>query len=65
MTPHQLTAAEARYQRDLARADQSRTRRDDAIRAALASGMTQRDVAKLLGITHGRVGQIATSKEKP
>ena len=33
--------------------------RTGALRELLAQGWTQRDLAKELGITHGRVGQLA------
>lgn len=36
--------------------------RDDAIRAAVASGETYRDVARMAGVSHQRVSQIVRQK---
>ncbi len=64
MTAAELRKAEARYQRAAARAEgilsAATDARNAAIRAACQS-MTQRDVAAILGISHGRVGQIASA----
>ncbi len=38
-----------------------RQARDDAIRAAVADGMSYREVAAAIGLGHARVGQIVTS----
>ena len=43
----------------IAHAEADRQRRDDAVRALTASGMSYRDVAELLGLSHQRVAQIA------
>ena len=43
---------------ELARVRQAR---DDAIRAAVADGMSYREVAAAIGLSHGRVAQIVTS----
>jgi predicted RNase H-like HicB family nuclease len=43
----------------IAHAKADRQRRDDAVRALTAAGMSYRDVAELLGLSHQRVAQIA------
>jgi predicted RNase H-like HicB family nuclease len=43
----------------IAHAEADRQRRDDAVRALTAAGMSYRDVAELLGLSHQRVAQIA------
>jgi transposase len=37
--------------------------RDDAIRAAVAEGMSYREVAAAIGLSHARVGQIVNAPE--
>lgn len=43
----------------MAHAEADRARRDDAVRALTQAGMSYRDVAELLGLSHQRVAQIA------
>jgi len=43
----------------MAHAEADRLRRDDAVRALTDAGMSYRDVAELLGLSHQRVAQIA------
>ncbi len=43
----------------MARAEEDRLRRDEAVRSLTASGMSYRDIAELLGLSHQRVAQIA------
>jgi hypothetical protein len=43
----------------MAHADADRLRRDDAVRALTEAGVSYRDIAELLGISHQRVAQIA------
>jgi predicted RNase H-like HicB family nuclease len=43
----------------IAHAEEDRTRRDQAIRALTEAGVSYRDVADLLGLSHQRVAQIA------
>lgn len=43
----------------MAHAEADRLRRDDAVRRLTESGMSYRDVADLLGLSHQRVAQIA------
>lgn len=43
----------------MAHAEVDRLRRDDAVRALTEGGMSYRDVAELLGLSHQRVAQIA------
>ena len=43
----------------MAHADADRLRRDEAVRALTEAGMSYRDIAELLGLSHQRVAQIA------
>ena len=43
----------------IAHADADRLRRDDAVRALTRAGMSYRDIAELIGLSHQRVAQIA------
>jgi predicted RNase H-like HicB family nuclease len=43
----------------MARAESDRHRRDEAVRALTEAGVSYRDIAELLGISHQRVAQIA------
>lgn len=43
----------------IAHAEEDRTRRDHAVRALTEAGVSYRDVAELLGLSHQRVAQIA------
>jgi predicted RNase H-like HicB family nuclease len=43
----------------MAHAESDRLRRDDAVRALTEAGVSYRDVAELLGLSHQRVAQIA------
>jgi hypothetical protein len=43
----------------MAHAEADRLRRDDAVRALTEAGMSYRDIADLLGLSHQRVAQIA------
>jgi hypothetical protein len=59
LAARKLRAAERSYQRAAARAEELREARNQAIRDALAAGLTHRQVADATGLTHGRVGQLA------
>lgn len=59
-----LRRAERAYQRALARAEELRLERDDALRAALAKH-SQTQVAEAMGVTRGRVGQLAIRLREP
>jgi predicted RNase H-like HicB family nuclease len=53
-------AAPVKRARDaMAHAEADRTRRDDAVRALTEQGVSYRDIAELLGLSHQRVAQIA------
>lgn len=53
-------AAPVKRARDaMAHAEADRLRRDEAVRALTEQGVSYRDVAELLGISHQRVAQIA------
>ncbi len=43
----------------MAHAEADRVRRDDAVRALTEAGVSYRDIAELLGLSHQRVAQIA------
>lgn len=43
----------------IAHADADRLRRDEAVRALTEAGVSYRDIAELLGLSHQRVAQIA------
>jgi predicted RNase H-like HicB family nuclease len=43
----------------IAHAEADRERRDAAVRALTAAGMSYRDIAELLGLSHQRVAQIS------
>ena len=43
----------------MAHAEADRTRRDEAVRALTEAGVSYRDIAELLGLSHQRVAQIA------
>jgi predicted RNase H-like HicB family nuclease len=43
----------------IAHAEEDRTRRDRAVRTLTEAGVSYRDVAELLGLSHQRVAQIA------
>jgi hypothetical protein len=43
----------------MAHADADRLRRDEAVRALTEAGVSYRDIAELLGLSHQRVAQIA------
>ncbi len=42
-----------------------REKRDKAIRAAVANGMSYREVAAAIGLSHSRVAQIVTTRPQP
>jgi CRP-like cAMP-binding protein len=58
ITPAKLHKAEATYKRSLARTEELRGRRDAAIRAAVAEGTTQAEIARILGVTRAHIGHI-------
>jgi hypothetical protein len=59
MTADDLRKAEARYQRASRRAEELRRERNALILEALEAGWTHAQIAKVTGLTRGRVGQLA------
>lgn len=59
MTADQLQQAEAAYRAAFAASERLRVERRTAIRAALAAGWTQRQIADATGLSMQRVAQIA------
>lgn len=61
-----LKRAETHYRSAVENAVEARAIRDDAIRAAIAAGMSHADVFRALDgtITRARIGQIASEKEE-
>ena len=43
----------------------TRQARDDAVCAAVADGMSYREVAATIGLSHSRVAQIVTTRPRP
>jgi predicted XRE-type DNA-binding protein len=58
MTTKQLLAADAKFAKADALREEARTARNAAIRAAVAEGRSQVEVARLLGLTKARVNSI-------
>lgn len=54
-----LAGSVKRARSAMAHAEADRERRDDAVRALTEAGVSYRDVAELLGLSHQRVAQIA------
>jgi len=62
VTPDELRAATAAWRRAEAREAKLRVERDDMIRAAIADGWSHSAIAHAIGLTRGRVNQIARGK---
>jgi DNA-directed RNA polymerase specialized sigma subunit len=58
MTAAELRKAEARYVRAFAVSEVAKRERDAAIRAAHGEGMTTRQIAEVVSVSHQRVAQI-------
>ena len=54
-----LAAPVKRAREAMAHAEADRVRRDQAVRALTEAGVSYRDIAELLGLSHQRVAQIA------
>lgn len=54
-----LAGSVRRARSAMAHAEADRARRDDAVRALTEAGVSYRDIAELLGLSHQRVAQIA------
>lgn len=55
----ELAAPVKKARQAMAHAEEDRQRRDDAVRALTEAGVSYRDIAELLGLSHQRVAQIA------
>lgn len=64
MTADDLKRAEARYQRAQERADRARDERNAAIHGALVDGWSQVGVARAMGLSPQRVGQLSRGLER-
>lgn len=60
MTPEQLASAEASYREAFAVSEAKKAERDALVLAAVRAGWSYAKIADAMGITRGRVGQIAT-----
>lgn len=54
-----LAAPVKKARQAMAHAEEDRQRRDEAVRALTEQGVSYRDIAELLGLSHQRVAQIA------
>jgi hypothetical protein len=61
MTAAQLRKAEDAYRAAFERSEAKRQARNEAIRAAVAKGMTQVEVARITGLGKARIGQIVNN----
>lgn len=59
MTTNELRKAEARFQRASQRADTLRQARNESVRRALDAGWSHAAIARITGLSRGRIGQIA------
>ncbi len=62
MTPEELRRRTAAWRNAHARAARELPGRDTAIRDALAAGIPQRTIAREVGVSAGRIGQIASGR---
>jgi DNA-binding NarL/FixJ family response regulator len=60
VTVEDLRKAEARYQRAFRRSEEARETRNEAVRQALAAGLTHAQIAEATGLSRGRIGQMAS-----
>lgn len=58
MTLDKIKEAEAAYRAAFRRSEKLRAARNEAVRAALAAGISQADIAKATGLTRGRINQL-------
>jgi transcriptional regulator with XRE-family HTH domain len=57
-----LRRAQSAYQGAALRAESRREERNAAVREALAAGWSHAEVARVTGLSRGRIGQIAQSR---
>lgn len=65
MTPEELRSAEASYREAFRLSEEARQVRNALVLEALDSGWTYAQIAEALGVSRGRVGQIAQQLKKP
>ena len=61
MTPDELRKLQRAHERAAKRAEDARQARNAAVRAALDEGWSHEALAHALGLSRGRIGQIAES----
>lgn len=64
-TLRELTRLERTHRRLLSKAEDARAQRDAAIVRAIEEGVTQTEIAKVTGLTVGRIAQLVPSAMKP
>jgi hypothetical protein len=64
ITDQEIHDVELAFRAASARADELREARNRLVRAALAGGWTHAGIARAMGLTRGRVGQIAMQERK-
>src|SRR3954464_9814502 len=63
MTDEELRAVEVRFQQVSREREQVRAERNGCVAQALAEGWTHARIADAMGMTRGRVGQLAMKRE--
>jgi DNA-binding NarL/FixJ family response regulator len=58
-TMQRLRRAQAGYEAAARRTESKRAARNTAVREALAAGWTHAEIARVTGLSRGRIGQIA------
>ena len=61
-TLRRLRSTQAAFEAAAGRAEAKREQRNTAVRAALAAGLTHAEIARVTGLSRGRIGQIAQDR---